>query len=83
MFCYLHQNRFKQLKEQENRKNLNKELSLEGGQPLASTSNSDDESDAESNDKVWYHFCASSLDMYIDFFITKLVLNSNINLHST
>ncbi|CAL9103767.1 unnamed protein product [Musa acuminata var. zebrina] len=43
--------RFKQLKEQENRKMLNKELPIEEGQGLASTSNADDESDGESIDK--------------------------------
>ncbi|WOL14891.1 inner membrane protein PPF-1, chloroplastic-like [Canna indica] len=43
--------RFKQLKEEENRKKLNKALPIEEGQPLASTSDSDDESDGEPNDK--------------------------------
>lgn len=51
--------RFKQLKEQENRKMLNKELPIEEGQGLASTSNADDESDGESIDKVCYHSYAS------------------------
>ncbi|RWW30569.1 hypothetical protein GW17_00004838 [Ensete ventricosum] len=55
--------RFKQLKEQENRKKPNKALPIEEGQGLASTSNSDDESEGESIDKVCCHHSYASFSL--------------------